>query len=162
MATLPISLDRGAAGPLYRQIVARLRAAILAGTLPAGSRLPSSRGLASQLGIARGTADAAYAVLAGEGVLLAQGSAGTVVSPHFAAPWVAAKTRGSAVARPEAHSPQRVPALRMGLPALDAFPRKLWSRLAAREIRRTGPDQLAYPDPAGHQRLSRHQPRHHS
>jgi len=153
MATLPISLDRGAAGPLYRQIAARLRAAILAGTLPAGSRLPSSRGLASQLGIARGTADAAYAVLAGEGVLLAQGSAGTVVSPHFAAPWVAAKARASAVARPGAHLPLRVPALRMGLPALDAFPRKLWSRLAAREIRRTGPDELAYPDPAGHRPL---------
>ena len=37
-------------------------------------------------------------------------------------------------------SPQRVLPFRMGLPALDAFPRKLWSRLAAREIRRiTGP-----------------------
>ena len=41
----------------------------------------------------------------------------------------------------------------MGLPALDAFPRKLWSSLAAREIRRITADDLAYPDPAGHRPL---------
>jgi GntR family transcriptional regulator / MocR family aminotransferase len=85
MPDIPIILDPGATGPVYRQIVTRLRDAILSGTLPAGVRLPSSRSLASQLGVARGTVEAAYAVLAGEGVLLSRGSAGTVVSPHMAA-----------------------------------------------------------------------------
>ena len=65
MPDMPITLDPGATEPVYRHIVTRLRAAILSGTLPAGGRLPSSRGLASQLGVARGTVEAAYAVLAG-------------------------------------------------------------------------------------------------
>lgn len=40
--------------------------------------------------------------------------------------------------------------LQLGLPALDAFPRKLWNRLAARELRRAGLDGLVYPDARGH------------
>ena len=151
MPDVPIALDRGVAGPVYRQIVVRLRAAILAGTLPAGRRLPSSRGLAAQLGVARGTVEAAYSVLAGEGVLVSRGSAGSVVSPHLAEHRPTRRQRTSPI--PEGSSstaPQQVQPFRMGLPALDAFPRKLWSTLAAREIRRTAADDLAYPDPAGH------------
>ena len=53
MPDLTIVLDPGATDPVYRQIVTRLRAGILSGTLRAGGRLPSSRGLASQLGVAR-------------------------------------------------------------------------------------------------------------
>jgi GntR family transcriptional regulator/MocR family aminotransferase len=37
----------------------------------------------------------------------------------------------------------------MGLPALDAFPRKLWTRLAARHARRLTMAEMSYPDPAG-------------
>lgn len=155
MPDMPIALDRGVAGPVYRQIVVRLRAAILAGTLPAGARLPSSRGLAAQLGVARGTVEAAYSVLAGEGVLVSRGSAGSVVSPHLAERRPPRRQRTSPLA-PEGSSsaaPRRVQPFRMGLPALDAFPRKLWSTLAAREIRRITADDLAYPDPAGHRPL---------
>jgi GntR family transcriptional regulator/MocR family aminotransferase len=154
MPDTPITLDPAALGPVYRQIVARLRAAILSGTLPAGARLPSSRGLASQLGVARGTVEAAYAVLAGEGVLLSRGSAGTVVSPHMTARG-GPRISGTVPVPPaiDSHAPQRIMAFRMGLPALDAFPRKLWSTLAAREIRRITGDDLAYPDPAGHHPL---------
>ena len=42
---------------------------------------------------------------------------------------------------------------RMGLPALDAFPRKLWARLVARDARRQTAAGLTYPDPAGDHRL---------
>jgi GntR family transcriptional regulator/MocR family aminotransferase len=42
------------------------------------------------------------------------------------------------------------PPLRMGLPALDAFPRKLWSGLAVRAARTLTPADLSYPEPAGH------------
>jgi GntR family transcriptional regulator/MocR family aminotransferase len=38
----------------------------------------------------------------------------------------------------------------MGLPALDAFPRKVWSRLVARHARGLLPADMAYPDPAGY------------
>src|SRR5215470_11317856 len=42
---------------------------------------------------------------------------------------------------------------RLGLPALDAFPRKLWSRLVASEARALSPAGMAHPDPAGYEKL---------
>lgn len=45
--------------------------------------------------------------------------------------------------------------LQLGLPALDAFPRKLWSRLGAWRLRATGPAELSYPDSQGSPRLRR-------
>jgi GntR family transcriptional regulator / MocR family aminotransferase len=47
------------------------------------------------------------------------------------------------------------PALfRLGLPALDAFPHKIWARLVARRARSLRPVDLAYQPPAGHEQLS--------
>ena len=122
--------------------------------LTPGSRLPSARSLASQLGVARGTVDAAYAVLAGEGTIETRGPAGSIVSPHLAArpkpPPQRAMPFGTAQAALAAGPP--LP-FRMGLPALDAFPRKLWSGLTVRAARSLGADLLAAPDPAGHRPL---------
>jgi GntR family transcriptional regulator/MocR family aminotransferase len=147
--TLDFSLDPAATDPLFLQIAARVRSAIATGHIAPGARLPSSRALAVQLAVARGTVDAAYAMLAGEGAIVARGSAGTVVS-------------GSACNRTELvrHTPFMFAAgdavdraaplpLRMGLPALDAFPRKLWSNLTVQVARTTQPADLAESDPAG-------------
>jgi hypothetical protein len=54
---------------MYEQLERALRAAIRDGRLPAGTRLPSSRALAAELGISRGVVTAAYAQLAGAGYL---------------------------------------------------------------------------------------------
>ena len=124
-----ISLDRTSTVPLFRQICERTRGAIVAGQLHPGERLPSARGLAAQLGAARGTVEAAYAILAGEGWIVARGAAGTIVAPQLAQ---AASATQSAPA-PSGHGasanrggqPEPRP-FRMGLPALDAFPRKQW------------------------------------
>jgi len=75
-----IALDRFAAVPVYRQIYDNTKRAIAAGRLRSGERLPSARSLAAQLGTARGTVDAAYAQLAGEGWIVARGAAGTIVA----------------------------------------------------------------------------------
>mgnify|MGYP003588513461 CR=1 FL=1 len=56
--------DLAGAQPLYRQIYERLRAAITAGALQPGDRIPSARALTQELGLARGTIDAAYSLLA--------------------------------------------------------------------------------------------------
>src|ERR1700742_901504 len=85
-AAASFALDRNAGDPLHRQIYLRVREAIAAGALRSGERLPSSRGLAAQLGIARGTVDAAYALLTGEGYIVARGPAGSVVSPQLTMP----------------------------------------------------------------------------
>src|SRR6185437_5472620 len=81
----PFAVDRHSATPLFRQIYDRTRAAITAGRLRPGERLPSARSLAVQLGAARGTVEAAYAILAGEGWVVARGAAGTVVAPQLSA-----------------------------------------------------------------------------
>src|SRR5579871_5722496 len=66
--------------PVYRQVYQRIRAEILSGRLAAGARLPSSRTLAAELGIARGTVVTAFQMLAGEGYTSSAGARGTVVS----------------------------------------------------------------------------------
>src|SRR5260221_14506911 len=81
-----ITVDRTGAAPVQRQIYERIRQAIAEGRLAPGDRLPSVRSLASQLALARGTVDAAYAMLAGEGYVVARGPAGTVVSPALRRP----------------------------------------------------------------------------
>jgi GntR family transcriptional regulator/MocR family aminotransferase len=149
------ALHRCSPVPVYRQLYHRTRAAIASGQLQSGERLPSTRSLAAQLGAARGTVDAAYAMLAAEGWIVARGPAGTIVAPDLAG-----KLRGwpltSTLTLPAsnglaAEMPPRP--FQMGLPALDAFPRKLWSRLVARESRALSSAGMVNPDPAGYGKL---------
>ena len=74
-------IDRRSATPIHQQLYDRIRTAIASGQLTPGERLPATRSLAAQLGVARGTVDAAYARLMGEGYLAGRGQAGTIVSP---------------------------------------------------------------------------------
>jgi GntR family transcriptional regulator/MocR family aminotransferase len=136
---------------LHRQIYDHFREAIAVGQLRPGNRLPSARQLARQLKIARGTVDTAYAILAGEGYVIARGPLGTIVSPGVAEPASApltTRSRAAPFTQPDATGDIRP--FQLGLPALDAFPRKLWSRLAGREARALSAADLAYPDPAGY------------
>ncbi len=68
---------------LTRQIYAQLRAAILDGRLRAGDRLPPSRVLAAELGVARLTVATAYDWLRAEGYVFGRVGAGTFVAPVF-------------------------------------------------------------------------------
>ncbi len=138
--------------PLYRQVYERFRNAIAEGTLKPGDRIPSARALAKEAGVARGTVEVAYGLLAAEGYIQARGQAGTIVAPNLqpagpAAPAAAPRSPGKpdpAWPRPDGPLP-----FQMGLPALDAFPRKIWARLGARHLRAMQAPDLAYPDPAG-------------
>jgi GntR family transcriptional regulator/MocR family aminotransferase len=151
--TTPIALDRTDRSPLALQIANRLRVAIAAGTLAPGARLPSARGLASQLDVARGTVDAAYAMLAGEGAIEPRGAAGTIVSPQLGGRVVTADQHPMPFAAAGSASDRSPLPFRMGLPALDAFPRKLWSRLSVHAARSLSVAELTYPDPAGYRPL---------
>ena len=146
-----LALVHGDETPLYRQICEHMRAAIRAGQLRPGDRVPSTRELAAQFGTARGTVDAAYAILAGEGYLIGRGAAGTIVSTELdsrAVVGAAGRERPNSRAKPPARNELRP--LQIGLPALDAFPRKLWSRLVARHARAFAPTDMAYPEPSGY------------
>ncbi len=65
--------------PVYQQLVDQLRLLVTTGELPPGSRLPSARHLAANLGVNRNTALRAYMVLAREGVFQGRRGGGTVV-----------------------------------------------------------------------------------
>lgn len=146
---LAFNLDPAGAEPLYLQIAKRLRDAVTTGTLKPGARLPAARVLASQLAIARGTVDAAYAVLAGEGALQTRrGSAGTVISPEFSARSVPPLQPALSLEPPATAEPADRP-FRMGVPALDAFPRKTWAALTVQAARSASPADMGYPDPSG-------------
>jgi GntR family transcriptional regulator/MocR family aminotransferase len=152
-----LALDGASPMPFYRQIYGRIAGAVLDGRLAPGARLPSARSLAAQLSIARGTVETAYQLLAGEGYIVARGAAGTLVAPALDRKLPksgAPRATRAEVSPAAATAPLRAPALfRMGLPALDAFPHKIWSRLFARQARSLGPVDLAYQSPAGHEAL---------
>src|SRR4051794_18860454 len=74
-------LDAASAEPFYRQIHGRIRGAIASGVLKPGDRIPSARSLMTELGLARGTVESAYALLSAEGYIQARGQAGTIVTP---------------------------------------------------------------------------------
>src|SRR5262245_56560933 len=78
-----IKVERDSVAPLQRQIGDQLKAAIQTGRLPAGTPLPSSRTLARDLAIARGTATAVYDRLIGEGFLSVRERSAVYVAEGF-------------------------------------------------------------------------------
>lgn len=135
--------------PLQEQLYRRIRTAIARRQLAPGEKLPSVRTLASQLGVARGTVDMAYARLAGEGYLVARGPAGTIVSPALTVGDPPSRRPPDRSGPAMDRTPQEVCPFQMGLPAIDLFPRTLWARLTARAAKRLTGAALAYPDPLG-------------
>lgn len=147
-----LRLDSRLADPLYRQIYLRIKDAIAQGSLQAGSRLPSVRGLASDLGVARATVESAYGQLIAEGFLQSRGQAGTYVSPQLqnlpVRKLLAAEAMPTVTADP-LHPSGATQPFQLGLPALDAFPRALWQRIVGRQLR-TGPlAAMAHPSTQG-------------
>jgi GntR family transcriptional regulator/MocR family aminotransferase len=121
-----------------------LRQAIRDGRLPLWERLPSSRGLAAQLGLARGTVVEAYAQLAAEGYLRSRPGAATEVAHG-------PKVQPQVDAEPV---PARVVAdFRLGRPDLSMFPRAEWLRAMRRAFDVTPHSEFGPRDPRGSARL---------
>jgi GntR family transcriptional regulator / MocR family aminotransferase len=151
----------------FRWLYDELRAAIVAGTLVAGARLPSTRSVARQHGIGRGTVVAVFEQLVAEGYLQSTVGSGTFVSGSHESKRPASRkrapsrdepsraglsSRGRLIARnpfPLLSTSRTAPVFRLGQPAMDVFPARLWSRIAARRLRRLDPALLAYMDPRG-------------
>jgi GntR family transcriptional regulator/MocR family aminotransferase len=119
-----------------------LRAAVRAGRLRPGTRLPSSRALAADLGIARNTVAEVYSQLVAEGWLTAQTGAGTSVAPRRAP-----EPGPGTATRAEPTVPRYD--LRAGTPDLSAFPRRAWLATARRVLASVPDHLLGYPDPRG-------------
>ena len=165
MATLHLPLDRNVDVPIFRQISDGLRRAILDGRLRPGQRIPSTRGLATDLGVSRLPVLSAYEQLLHEGYLVGRTGSGTFVSkkipdhlmrsPAVGRPTPVPRTGTSPRERAIPNHPSltswHVPVIpfQVGLPALDLFPHAAWAKLVARHVRKETPEQLAYSDPAG-------------
>ncbi|MQY35233.1 HTH-type transcriptional regulatory protein GabR [Streptomyces sp. RB17] len=153
-ATLGVDLhlEPTGAGGLRRGLTDALREAVRTGRLAPGTRLPSSRSLAADLGIARNTVAEAYAELVAEGWLTARQGSGTRVAEGAAA--VPPSGRGQVPGRGVA--PRRVEPARPtyslvpGVPDLAAFPRAAWLKAARRALTTTPYQALGYGDPRGH------------
>jgi GntR family transcriptional regulator / MocR family aminotransferase len=124
-----------------------LRSAIREGRLAPGTRLPSTRALAADLGWARGTVAGAYEQLAAEGWLTARVGAGTVVAAGAEA------TRAHPPAEPAVRPPRYD--LRAGSPDVARFPRAAWSAAHRRALRDAPDAALRLGDPRGRIELRR-------
>lgn len=121
---LPLTLDRQDARPLAVQLADELRAAAGCGAVRRGDRLPSTRALATTLGVSRTVTAAAYDVLQAEGWIGARRGAGTYV---VAAPGVPAPPHPGPLPVPE-QEPERGIDLRPGTPWSAGLRRASWRR----------------------------------
>ena len=171
-ATLPITLPPRAGGvPAYRWLCGVLRGEILEGRLRPGARLPATRDLARQYGLARGTILAAFEQLRSEGYVRGRVGSGTYVHEVLPEQLLqvagaggtakgAGRGTGRAPARRVSDFARRVTsfpaeerpvvrAFRANQPALDLFPTTLWAQVAGRRVRRAGTRLLLDCDPMG-------------
>lgn len=148
---MQIALSRRGILTLSEQIRDEMTAAIREGRLVAGARVASCRDLAAQLGVARGTVRHAYDMLVDGQLLVAKGAAGTFVTAQL-------PVTSKPGARQKVMSPLfdiihdfDLPPLtfQMGVPADDAFPAKVWSRILTRHAREMATRPVSYPDPRG-------------
>lgn len=171
-----IAVDRKAAKALHTQIYDAYRTAIVTGSLRPRQRIPSTRVLATELGVSRFPVLNAYAQLLAEGYFESRVGAGTVVSsllpdqltssgptrsgPTRSGPTntrlAATRSAPRQVARhPNVRRVQRFPWLRgpgafgVGQVASDQFPLHVWSNLVARRCRNMDAASFHYGDQTG-------------
>ena len=168
-----VAVDRKAPEALYKQIYDSYRKSIAERRLRSGQRIPSTRALASELGVSRFPVLNAYAQLLAEGYFESRVGAGTIVSsslpdqftPGQQVPRRAAVSSGTRpatsgdrpVSRRSAIFPRLDPtpwvqgwgAFNVGEVAFDHFPLQIWSQLVARHCRKMGARSFHYGDPLG-------------
>src|SRR6266481_1033022 len=167
-----IRLDRMAAEPLHQQLYRQIRDELVSGSFSDGSsRLPSSRALATDLGISRLTVNLAFEKLHAEGYLQSRIGSGTFVVESLPETFLSAR---SAKAEPHTERPARlservrnIPDQRIGkqfdfgiagppgvsfvpaVAALDEFPIEVWERLRAQVLAQKGAHLLQYASSRG-------------
>jgi GntR family transcriptional regulator/MocR family aminotransferase len=158
---------------MWRWLYTELRSAIIDGRLKSGARLPSTRNLAAQYGLARGTVVMAFQQLQAEGFVSSEVSAGTFVVPapgwEMTSPTkqrssrqlisratISKRTQGllkTTFFLPASHSIGK--AFRGYEPAIDLFPVELWARIAARVYRKAPRSLYGQGDAGGYPPLRR-------
>lgn len=138
-----LTLDLGSDGPLSRRLAAALRNVVRDGSLAAGSSLPPSRLLATELGCSRWVVTEAYGQLVAEGYLQATTGAATTVRDLG----VATPLRSPGL--PPVAQPRPRYDLTPGIPDLAGFPRTRWLEAYRRAVLERPTGQLADRSPVG-------------
>ncbi|MCS5719106.1 PLP-dependent aminotransferase family protein [Herbiconiux sp. CPCC 205763] len=134
-------------------LTAALREAVRSGRLTPGTRLPASRALAADLGIARSTVTECYAELVAEGWLTARQGSGTRVA-QLATPRPAAGGGATATGGAAAPAQRRsTGGLSPGAGEFAEFPRVQWLAAARRALAAAPPSAFGYGDPLGRMEL---------
>jgi DNA-binding transcriptional regulator YhcF (GntR family) len=89
-------LDAGPDVAPYEQLRAQIASRAASGELPAGTRLPTVRALAADLGLAVNTVAKAYRALEADGVIATEGRRGTFVASTTAGVSVGARAAAEA------------------------------------------------------------------
>ncbi len=146
-SSLAVSLDRSGRRTLPVQLADHIRESISRGELIPDSRLPSSRALSKDLGVARGVAEQAYEQLLAEGWILSRRGSGTYVRRLPSAP----PPRGQARVEADRPTTGRRISLRPGTPWVPARATAAWKR-AWRDVAERPPPH-DYPNPLGEREL---------
>jgi GntR family transcriptional regulator/MocR family aminotransferase len=168
-----IRLDRTSAEPLHQQLYRQIRDELRSGIFSnSSSRLPSSRALAADLGIARLTVNLAFSKLHAEGYLQSRVRSGTFVADALPETFLSARR---SEAHPQAERPvhvsdrvRKLPDQRVGkefdlgalgagtgvslvpgLPAVDEFPIDIWERLRSQVLAQKGAHLLRHASSRG-------------
>jgi GntR family transcriptional regulator/MocR family aminotransferase len=162
-------LTRSGDAPLFHQIYLQIRSAILSQDLRPGTKLPSTRQLASQLKVSRSAVVSAYEQLLAEGYASGKVGSGSYVSSDLPEPVdgrgarsgkrlvAMARSRAAEAALPDnfvdvtVQSEERP--FNLGRTLIDARTTELWRRTSARVFRSLGHDHFGYSDPRGLPRL---------
>ena len=136
-----VRIDRTGSVSVRLQLERELRRAIQSGRLGHGAPLPSTRALASDLGLSRGVVVEAYEQLLAEGYLSAQRGSATRVSGR--------RTADDLAPAKEECAPTPRYDFRPGLPDLSLFPRRAWVAAMRHAFSEISPAALDYPDPRG-------------
>lgn len=148
----------------WRALYVAIKQGVLTGRIAAGTRLPATRELADDLGVARGTVAQAYELLLAEGFIRGEVGRGTFVNDDLS---IVQRTVERAKHKPEiplsrrgrimATSPYPLVAAKTApvpfapfLPALNEFPHKTWQRLAIATSRRLKIGQMMDGDTQGY------------
>ena len=150
--------------PLFRQLYLQLRAAILSRRLRPGTKLPSTRQLAAQLGLSRSAVVAAFEQLLAEGYTSGRHGSGTYISadlPELAAHTSPLRKKPAAAvsAKPRHMQPlgdfvdvtvqSDERPFNLGRTLIDERSLELWRKLSARTFRSLAPSHFGYSDPRG-------------
>lgn len=144
---LSVGLDADDTKPLFQQLYTALSQAIQQGRIKADTRLPASRSYAREIGVSRGTVQAAYDQLSAEGYANARQGAGVFATDigSVAKEWLPKNKQ------PHAQAPKPTPVrlFTHGMPDMRAFPHAQWAQYVGRVARSEANGLSDIPDSFG-------------